>query len=151
MHVKCQMTYMSYFLIYVIYDMYGALIYTICMYVNMGVKRIYPLVYSIEWNTISFFSSHMATPLQYLTEQYQNEPGKHRVREVAEVMKMSPAPRATIHVYSTYYIFVFFLCFYRASYTTGCNTLTTNVFLNNKELKMYQICPDFMPHLPTIR
>ena len=25
--------------IYEIYDMYGALTYTICMYVNMGVKR----------------------------------------------------------------------------------------------------------------
>ena len=25
--------------LYVIYDMYGALTYTICMYVNMGVKR----------------------------------------------------------------------------------------------------------------
>ena len=25
--------------IYVIYDMYGALTYTTCMYVNMGVKR----------------------------------------------------------------------------------------------------------------
>ena len=27
------------YVIYDIYDMYGALTYTICMYVNMGVKR----------------------------------------------------------------------------------------------------------------
>ena len=54
-------------LTYDIYDMYGALTYTICMYVNMGVKRslrtsgMQPIILNIQ--QIYLFSQKLKYPI----------------------------------------------------------------------------------------